>query len=98
MSLLTAKQRRMPEGAQVQTLVRIGRRALSKAEHLETTMVEYYEHNGEPGEVAQCLADARKLRVKAKSATDEAYQICANSDQLHLRAKARDARALGLHA
>src|SRR5438045_3759628 len=92
-SLLNAKQRQMHPAAQVQTLVRIGKRALGKADHLSGTMLDYYAHFGTADDVAKCHADIAAARAKAARAADEMMEIAETSDDFTLRRKAQLARA-----
>lgn len=75
MTLLTAKQRRGGPAAQVQTLVRIARRATCHAEWIATFLGNpAYQ---EPGEQASLRADIEKSEAKALAATMELAQIVA---------------------
>lgn len=95
MSLLTAKQRRMSPQAQVQSLVRIGRRALANADHLDNLLVTYYAR---PEATEQERIDTRRTivekRARAEAAVDEIVAIAESSGDLDLRRKARAARAV----
>lgn len=70
-NLLTAKQRRGHPRAQVQTLVRIAKRAISKADWLAQL---HGESNGEFG-APEASDDVRALRAKAVKAVTEAVEL-----------------------
>jgi hypothetical protein len=88
-SLLSKKDQSLSDNQKVQKLVRIGRRALGKADHMETTVADYYRRCGTPEDLAQCLADAAKARARATAATDEMAVIARQTDDLYLARKAR---------
>lgn len=87
-SLLTKKDQALTDNAKVQKLVRIGRRAVAHADHLETTCADYYRRC-DPDGLSQCLADAAKARTKAAAAVAEMSEIARQTDDLHLARKAR---------
>lgn len=91
MSILTAKQRKMTPQAQVQTLVRIGRRAALHADHLDYLLAGYYPRC-QPELIPDVRARSAAARVKAQAALDEIIAICEASDDLDLRRKARSVR------
>lgn len=86
MTILTARQRRGGERARIQTLVRIGRRALARAEHLDRLADGYYV--GDDLEQARARRDANLARERGRLAAEEALAIAEASDDLDLRRKA----------
>lgn len=89
-SILTAKQRKMPPRAQIQTLVRIARRASCKVDWLlGEELSGYFERCATPHDLVCRDRDVAKARARAQQATDEILAICEASDDLDLRRKAR---------
>lgn len=79
-SLLSKRNRRLGPSAQIQSLIRIGRRALAHADHLEHLLGTYYVEYGTDVERAAIREDVRRSRAKAARAADEAFAIAETSD------------------
>lgn len=106
-SVLTKKQRALPDGAKVQTLVRIGKRAMARAawyreladqQEATLSMPGFYDSDLDRAaavkRIRELRADAPKYDERARLAADEALAVASASDSLDLRRKARLAGAL----